>query len=212
VERVRGGQTELYEILMRRYSQRIYRVVLSILRDAAEAEDVTEETYVRARRYLDQFAGQAKFSTWLTRIAVHEARLRLRRRAPGEHPDALPEATLNPGQEGTSGTADPERQAHDRELRLALERAIDALSTGYRPVFVMRLVEGLSVADTAACLDLTEETVETRLHRARGLLPRELRAQTGIVAAQAFPFDLCGCERVVDRVWRRIGATGPART
>jgi len=80
VERVRGGQTALYEILMRRYNQRLYRVALSILHDRTEAEDVMQEAYVRAWRYLDQFAGQAKFATWLTKIAVYEALARLRRR------------------------------------------------------------------------------------------------------------------------------------
>jgi RNA polymerase sigma-70 factor, ECF subfamily len=207
VERIRGGQSALYEILMRRYNQRIYRVALSILQDPAEAEDVMQETYVRAWRYLDQFAGQAKFSTWMTKIAVYEALARLRRRAPMEHIDAVPEGKLQ-----VVNKDDPERQAYDRELRVVLERAIDTLPTGYRSVFVMRLVEGLNVADTAACLDLTEETVKTRLHRARSLLRRELQERAGIVAPQAFPLHRSRCDRVVDLVFERIGGAGPART
>jgi RNA polymerase sigma-70 factor (ECF subfamily) len=190
----------------------IYRVALSILRDAAEAEDVMQETHVRAWRYLDQFAGQAKFSTWLTKIAVYEARARLRRRAPMEHLDSVPEVTLHDMHKDMSDATDPERQAYDHELRLVLERAIHALPTGYRSVVVMRLVEGLNVADTAACLDLTEETARTRLHRARSLLRRELQERAGFVAPQAFPFHLPRCDHVVDRVLERIGGTGPVRT
>jgi len=85
-----------------------------------------------------------------------------------------------------------------------LERAIEALPVNYRSVLVLRLVEGLNVADTATCLDLTEETVKTRLHRARALLRRDLEDRAGIVAAQAFPFHLSRCDAVVERVFQRI--------
>ncbi len=200
VEHIREGQAALYEILMRRYCQRLHRVILSILRDASEAEEVTGETYVRAWRYLDQFAGQAKFSTWLTQIAVYEALARLRQRAPMDRREAVPE------------DAAPERQSDDYESRLILERAINSLPDGYRPVVVMRLVEGLNVADTATCLDLPEAAVRTRLHRARSLLRRELQERAGVVAPRAFPFHPSRCDRVVDRVLERIGATGPVRT
>src|SRR5579863_6348376 len=81
VARVLGGETALFEIIMRRYNQRLYRVAYSVLRDEAEAEDVMQDAYVRAYQHLDQFAGRAKFSTWLTRIAVHEALARVQRRS-----------------------------------------------------------------------------------------------------------------------------------
>jgi len=202
VERVRAGQTALYEILMRRYNQRLYRVALSILRDPSEAEDVMQEAYVRAWRYLDQFAGQAKFATWLTKIAVYEALARLRRRVPQEPIESTAVEGLETMQ---TSSANPERQAYDGELKQVLEHAIGALPVSYRSVFVLRLVEGLNVADTAACLDLTEETVKTRLHRARALLRQHLEQRAGIVAAQAFPFHLSRCDNVVERVFRRIG-------
>jgi RNA polymerase sigma-70 factor (ECF subfamily) len=172
-------------------------VARSILRNDGEAEDVMQEAYVRAFEQLDQFAGEAMFSTWLTKIAVHEALRRVRRAARVEDLEVMDNVT--------SDTRDPERQAYDRELRLVLERAVDALPESYRLVFVLRAVEGLSVAETAACLDLGQEAVKTRLHRARHFLRKELEQRAGIVAAGAFPFHLSRCDRVVGAVLRRIG-------
>lgn len=196
LERIRAGELELYEILMRRYNQRLYRVARSILRNDAEAEDVMQDAYVRAFEHLDQFAGEAMFSTWLTKIAVHEALRRVRRAARVEDLEVMANVT--------SDTRDPERQAYDRELRLVLERAVDALPESYRLVFVLRAVEGLSVAETAACLDLGQEAVKTRPHRARSMLRKDLEQRAGIVAAGAFPFHLSRCDRVVGEVLRRI--------
>ena len=199
VSRVLGGDTALYEVLMRRYNQRLYRVARSILHDGAEAEDVMQEAYVRAFEHLREFAGEAKFSTWLTKIAVHEALRRVRRRGRTEDLDGR--IMDHPARD----TRDPESQTYDRELRQVLERAVDTLPENYRSVFFLRAVEGLNVADTAACLDVGEETVKTRLHRARALLRKDLQRRAGIVASNVFPFHLSRCDRVVEAVFRRIG-------
>lgn len=203
VERVRAGETDLYEILMRRYNQRLYRVARSILGDEAEAEDVMQETYVRAYQHLDQFAGTAKFSTWLTRIAVHEALQRARRRGRMENLDSVPEGRLQAM--AHSDAADPERQTYDREMKVVLEKAVDALPESYRSVFVLRAVEELSVAETAACLNLSEETVKTRHHRARFFLRNQLHERIRAAAPEVFSFHLSRCDRVVQGVLRRIG-------
>jgi RNA polymerase sigma-70 factor (ECF subfamily) len=205
IERVRGGETALYEIIMRRYNQRLYRVARSILRDDGEAEDVMQEAYVRAYQHLAGFAGDAKFSTWLTKIAVHEALRRLRRRGKTGDLDSIPERDWKTMAGTATGAHNPECQAYDQELKVVLERAIDALPDGYRSVFVLRAVEGLNVAETAASLDLGEEAVKTRLHRARAFLRNELQRRAGIVASDAFPFHLLRCDRVVEAVLRRIG-------
>lgn len=202
VERVRAGETSLYEILMRRYNQRLYRVARSILRDPAEAEDVMQEAYVRAYEHLDQFAGEAQFSTWLTKIAVYEALRRLRRRARAEDLETVPEAKL---MAAANSSTDPERQAYDRELGAALERAIDALPEMYRLVFVLRAVENLSVAEAAACLEIGTEAVKTRFHRARAMLRKDLERRAGIAAPQVYAFHLSRCDGVVEAVLRRIG-------
>ncbi|HZU24823.1 MAG TPA: RNA polymerase sigma factor [Bryobacteraceae bacterium] len=196
VERVRGGETALYEILMRRYNQRLYRVARAILRNDAEAEDVMQDAYVRAYEHLHEFAGQAKFSTWLTKIAIYEALARVRRRSRNMTIDDA--SFIDP--------ADPERAAADQQMRSLLEHAIERLPETYRTVFVLRVVEGLSVLDTAASLSIGEETVKTRLHRARALLRKQLERCAGIVAAEAFPFHLSRCDRVVEAVMRRISS------
>jgi RNA polymerase sigma-70 factor (ECF subfamily) len=126
VERIRAGETSLYEILMRRYNQRLYRVAFSILRNDAEAEDVIQEAYVRAYQHLNQFAGAAKFSTWLTKIAINEALARVRRRRQNGSESSL-DTDLYIMDSVRTGIPDPERQAYDSELRLALEGAIAAL-------------------------------------------------------------------------------------
>ena len=207
VERIRAGEAALYEILMRRYNQRLYRVAISILRNDAEAEDVMQDAYVRAYAHLNQFAGQAQFSTWLTKIAVYEALARLRGYGRTENLDSMLETNIHLMSNVTRMSRDPETQAYDEELKVVMERAIQALPTTYRSVFVLRAVEGMSVAETAACLDLSPEAVKTRFHRGRSLLRRELQRRAGVTTAQAFPFHLSRCDRIVAGVFRRIGVT-----
>lgn len=208
VQRVKAGHTALYEILMRRYNQRLYRVARVILRNDADAEDVMQEAYVRAYQHLGDFAGEAKFSTWLTKIAVYEALGRLRRQSNIGAPRLASDVNLHIMNNATSDQRDPEAQAYDRELRSVLEHAIDALPQRYRSVFVLRVVEGLDVNETAAALDLGAETVKTRLHRGRALLRKQLQRRAGIVAPQVFPFHLSRCDRVVEGVFQRINAGG----
>ncbi|HEX4769306.1 MAG TPA: RNA polymerase sigma factor [Bryobacteraceae bacterium] len=204
VTRIRTGDTALYEILMRRYNQRIYRIVRAILRNDAEAEDVMQEAYVRAYQHLAEFSGKAKFSTWLTRIAIYEAFDRRRKLGRAGGQASVPDASSDFENTMRSNERDPEAHAYDRELRSVLENAVDALPESYRCVFVLRVVEGLDVNDTAAALDLGVETVKTRLHRGRAILRKTLEQRAGIVAAQIFPFHAPRCDRVVNGVFRRI--------
>jgi RNA polymerase sigma-70 factor (ECF subfamily) len=191
---------------MRRYNQRLYRVARAILREDAEAEDVTQQAFVNAYRHLEQFAGRAKFSTWLTRIAVHEALARARRRGRLEERETIDDGNGDTMDALKSPGPDPERQAFAGELRRLLESAIEALPEHYRAVFVMRDVEGMSAAESADCLDITEETAKTRLHRARRLLRNALYERAGIESAAAFTFEAPRCDRVVEAVFREIEA------
>jgi RNA polymerase sigma-70 factor (ECF subfamily) len=202
VARVLGGETALFEIIMRRYNQRLYRVAHSILRNDAEAEDVMQDAYVRAYQHLYQFQGRAKFSTWLTRIAVHEALARVQRRNRVQELDAEPYGgTMNPL---PANTPDPEQQVSERELVGLLQSAVLALPAKYRSVLMLRDIEEMSTADTAEALELTEENVKVRLHRARALLRRELFARTGEQRGNAFPFMGVRCDRMVEAVMQRI--------
>ncbi len=194
VARVLGGETALYEILMRRHNQRLYRAARAILRDENEAEDVMQEAYVRAFQHLGQFAGEAKFSTWLTKIAIHEALARTRKRSRVETMDF----------EIESPARNPEQETLDSESHRLIEEAVDALPENYRTVFMLREVEGLSTAETAAALGIAQETAKTRLHRARGLLRRHLYRRLGTAAHDAFPFGATRCDRVVAAVFARI--------
>jgi RNA polymerase sigma-70 factor, ECF subfamily len=205
VRRVLAGETALFEVVMRRYNQRLYRVARAILRDDAEAEDVTQQAYVNAYMHLDQFANRATFSTWLTKIAAHEALARARRRGRFDDTDAMQEDGAIMGALTAPGP-DPERQAFAGELKALMESAIEALPEHYRVVFVMREVEGMSTAESAACLDITEKTAKTRLHRARTLLRDNLYQRAGVESAAAFSFQAPRCDRLVAAVLDRIEA------
>jgi RNA polymerase sigma-70 factor (ECF subfamily) len=204
VRRIREGEAGLFEILMRRYNQRLYRVARAILKDETEAEDVMQQAYVNAFTHLDQFAERARFANWLTRIAVHESLARARRRGRMVEIDSMSENDEERAGALPAGGPDPEQQALSAELRRLLESAIDALPESYRSVFVLREAEGLSTAETADCLELSEETVKTRLHRARGLLREHLFARAGIATADAFSLHLSRCDRVVAGVVARL--------
>ena len=193
VRRVLDGETALFELIVRRYNQRLFRTTRAILRDDNAAEDAMQEAYLRAFAKLDQFAGEAKFSTWLTKIAVYEALGRLRKAKFEEELDEAMDAEDN-----------PERAAYGRELQSAIEQAVDSLPPMYRTIFVMREVNELSVAETADCLGITQENVKTRLHRARTLLQKRLEQAIGSVSVHAFSYMGSRCDRMTAAVMRRI--------
>lgn len=203
VERVVAGQTALFEVLMRRHNERLYRAARAIVRDESEAEDVMQQAYVNAYSHLRQFDGRSRFSTWLTRIAVHEALARARRRSrfTAMDPELLPALPVAPSM---TISPDPERLAFSRELGNLMESAIDRLPAGAREVFMLRQVEGMSTEETAAALDVSEAVVKTRLSRARALLRRHLAAQAEAAATNAFRFLRPRCDRVVVAVLARI--------
>jgi RNA polymerase sigma-70 factor (ECF subfamily) len=201
IDRVKAGDTALYEIIMRRYNQRLYRVSCAILRDEAEAEDVMQDTYVRAYQHLSQFARRAPFSVWLTRIAVHEAlkRLNMRQRNQQmEYEEGGPQmAVVEP-------SPDPEQRTSRAELSHLLEQAVLRLPERYRTVVMLRDVEELSTAETAAALDLSEQNVKVRLHRGHAIMRNWLCGRVGASGKDAFPFMGIRCDRVVGKVFGRL--------
>jgi RNA polymerase sigma-70 factor (ECF subfamily) len=199
IGRVRNGEIECYEPVMRRYNQRLFRLVRGILGDEHEAEDTLQQAYMHAYEHLDQFAGNAKFSTWLTRIALYEALARSKRRRRTDQLDDSSERTLS-----DNVMPNPEQSAMRTEARAVLESAIDALPESYRCVFILREVEGMSTGETADTLDLSEPAVKVRLHRARALLKRDLTARFGVAGSHAFEFQGARCDRVVHCVLERI--------
>jgi RNA polymerase sigma-70 factor (ECF subfamily) len=209
IAQVLAGETAPFELLMRRYNERVYRAARAIVRDEHEAEDVMQQAYVNAFTHLRQFNGSARFSTWLTRIAINEALARVRR--DGRHQpfdDEHPSADLYMSHVPADN---PERQAFSHELRRLLESAIDTLPDGMREVFVLREVEGLSTADVAECLGVSDDVVKTRLSRGRATLRRILLERTGAAAPDAFRFLRPRCDRVVARVLARLADTSLSR-
>src|SRR5262245_34897289 len=202
VRQVLAGNTALFELLMRRYNERLYRAARAITRDDREAEDVMQQAYVNAFTNLRQFNGQARFATWLTRITINESLARVRRRGKYEPFDdeGSNVETFMP----RDAAPNPEREAFTGELRVLLEWAIDGLPDGAREVFVLRDVEGLSTAETAGSLGVSEDVVKTRLSRARSSLRRNLLDRAGATAPDAFRFYRPRCDRVVSAVMARI--------
>ena len=211
VKRVCAGESALFEILMRRHNQRVYRAARAVVKDEAEVEDVMQQAYINAFTHLHQFEERSQFSTWLIRIALHEAFGR-RRKMRRTESMTVNQSNLDEDRGELMDTiaspqADPERQAYAQELNRVLEAAVDTLPETYRTVFMLRDVEGLSTSETGEGLGLGEEAVKTRLHRARGMIRRAVTAQIGAVAAGSFQFHAPRCDRVVAAVFARICGT-----
>ena len=202
VRRIRAGDGASFELLMRRHNQRVFRVVRSIVRDDDEAEDVVQESYVRAFAHLSQFGGRATFATWLTRIAVNEALARKRRHKVIQYMDLDDPKNVNLQPHLVNGRAD--HRACNNELRDVLTEAIDGLPDELRTVFTLRVVEELDTDETAACLEISESNVKVRLHRARLLLRERIDEQIGAGVRQVYQFDGERCDRIVKAVLQRL--------
>jgi RNA polymerase sigma-70 factor (ECF subfamily) len=179
-------------------------VARAILRNDGEAEDVMQDAYVRAYENLDQFAGRAKFSTWLTRIAVHEALARQRRQNRYQESEPKPEQEGDPMDRFASLAPNPEQYASNSEIRSLLEESIEKLPDAYRTIFMLRDVEEMSTTEAADVLEISEDNVKVRLHRARALLRKSLYASAGMERKEAFNFHAVRCDRVVKNVFEKI--------
>jgi RNA polymerase sigma-70 factor, ECF subfamily len=195
--------------ILKANNRRLFRLARGILRNDSEAEDVVQEAYVRAFTHLAEFRGASSLSTWLSRIAMNEALGRLRRARPGVELDAVPEsaheAQIIPFPMTTSAADDPEKSMARREIQNVIEDAIDELPGAFRLVFIARVVEGMSIEETAATFDLKPETVKTRLHRARAMLRDNIENRIGPVVMEAFPFAGRRCDGLTQAVLQRLG-------
>jgi RNA polymerase sigma-70 factor, ECF subfamily len=210
VLRVRAGDAAAFELIMRRHNRRLFRLARSVLRNGAEAEDVVQATYVQAYAKLDEFVGPQGFAAWLGRIALNEALGRAR--AWGRVVALDDYVSAGEGDPATrridtmsTPHPDPERLAGSAELRRLLEGAIDALPDEFRTVFVLRAVEGMSVAETAEAMAIRPETVKTRFHRARHRLQETLGARFEALMPATFEFGGERCDRIVAAVLARLG-------
>jgi RNA polymerase sigma-70 factor (ECF subfamily) len=211
VARARARDEAAIRSIMQANNRRLYRLARGILRNDSEAEDVVQETYVRAFTHLDGFRGDSSLATWLARIAMNEALGRLRRQRP-----SVDLGTLAPGVLEaqiiqfplSAPSEDPEKSMAQREIQHVVEHAIDELPEAFRIVFITRVIEGMNIEETADILGLKPETVKTRLHRARTMLRNNVEKKIGPVVMEAFPFAGRRCERLTDAVLKRLGVTG----
>ena len=208
VELARRKDAQAVRTIVQRYNRRLYRVARGILGNDSEAEDVVQETYFRAFASLHKFRGASSLITWLTRIAINEALGRKRRALNTTDLAAIETEQKMGGQVIQFPTSypelDPEHSVAQREIRRVLERAIDELPAAFRAVFVLRMIEGLSLEETSELLDVKVETVKTRMHRARVLLRKAIDHELVSVLSEAFPFAGARCERIANRVLERL--------
>ena len=204
-----------FEALMRQHNRRLYRTARSILRHDGDAEDCVQEAFLQAWRRRDQFRGEAAPSTWLTRIVINEALMKLRRNKATAGTVAIDNVVdLDAHVEASVGNAQrlpgPDAEALRHELCALLERKIDELPQAFRIVFMLRAIEEMSAEETAQCLGIPEATVRTRLFRARSLLRESIASDVDVALASAFEFMGERCDRIVAGVLAVIRREGPA--
>jgi RNA polymerase sigma-70 factor (ECF subfamily) len=208
VERARRGDVLAFRIIMERHNQRLYRIARALMKDDSEAEDVVQESYLRAFSNISKFRGTALLSTWLTRIVLNEAIGRKRKQRPTISLDDLDSVQGMSAQIIRFPTmiveTDPERLTAQSEIRKLLENAIDALPESFRLVFVMRDVQEMTIEETASTLGIRPETVKTRLHRARRLLRQSLDGRLASTLKGTFPFEGARCDRITNFVLSRV--------
>jgi RNA polymerase sigma-70 factor (ECF subfamily) len=212
--RIAGGDNVAFETVMRRHNGMLFRVARSILKDDHEAEDALQEAYVDAYRKIAKFRGDAKLSTWLTRIVINEALGRLRKRKR----DGVVVPLIAPKRDGQEreepaladqSSESPENAVLRSEVRRLLEQKVDELPVAYRTVFIMREVEEMTVEETAMCLSIPNATVRTRSFRARALLRESLARELDMATIDVFAFAGERCDRIVAGVLQRVRELSP---
>jgi RNA polymerase sigma-70 factor, ECF subfamily len=209
VSRAQGQDGHAVRLIIQRHNQRLFRIARSIVRNDSEAEDVLQEAYCAAFAKLATFRGDSQIGTWLARIVMNEALGRLRRRRPTMELTDVEDnpafaAQIIPFPNATV-QIDPETSLAQGEIRALLERAIDDLPEAFRTVLVARLIEGMSIEETAELFGILPDTVKTRLHRGRLLLKQEMEKHIGPMLGQAFPFAGRRCDRLTTAVLVRLG-------
>lgn len=197
------GDAAAFELIMRRHNRLLFRTARGIVADDAEAQDVVQETYLRAFERLGDFRGDAALATWLARIAINLALDALRRRGRVVWLDPDKEDDMTPSTDPT-----PEAAAEGAQMQRLLQSAIDGLPPIYRSVFILRAVQELSVEQTADCLGVSAEAVRTRHLRARALLRDTLGARVEAHAQSVYPFAGAHCDAVVSAVLARLRQNG----
>lgn len=207
VEKILQGETELFEILMRRYNELLYRSVRSYLNREVDVEDTMQDAYIKAFQKLYQFKNEAMFSTWLVRIGINEALQRKRRSKKYQTIDITQESGVI--QIADMSIMNPESKTIHRESAAFIEKAIDALPPKYKIVYMLKEVEGMDISEISKSLELTNSNVKVRLHRARNMMKDYLFKTTK--TQNVFEFGNHKCDRLVEDVMKRIQNLEPRK-
>ena len=201
IQKVLSGQTSLFEVIMRRYNQRLYRIQRSYISDEEAIKDTLQQTYLKTFKNLDSFRGEAKFSTWITRIAINEALKYLNRK--NRYSDIHEVSGVIAGKSHPDDNKNtPEENMIQSDLQHLLEEAIDQLSPKYRSVYMMREIEGMNTEETAKCLEISKSNVKVRLHRAKKKIQKKLEEK--VADTDVFNFFGRRCDQIVYLVMKKI--------
>jgi RNA polymerase sigma-70 factor (ECF subfamily) len=195
IDRILAGEKKLFEFIMRRYNQRLFRIGMSLLNDEMEVEDAMQTTYVKAYEHLGRFERRSSAGTWLIRILLNECLAQKKRKLRAGA--RLKEEDM----EKNTGRDTPASMFLNKELGRVLENALSELPEKYRMVFVLREIEEMSTRETGDALGIGEPNVKVRLNRAKIMLRENLN---GYFKESAFPFHLTRCDIMIDRVFRQL--------
>ena len=204
IKRIIRGEKELYEILLKRYNQKLYRVIRSYVKDTQEIEDIMQNTYLKAYEKLYQFKATSAFSTWLIRIGINEALARIKTKNKvflinGQSNDSSSNIIV---QMPNRDQLNPENKIIRQEAKQFIESAIDRLKPKYKTVYIMKEVEEMSIKEISKCLGLTDSNIKVRLHRAKKILKEQLYELAH--NNDLFEFGLSKCDHLVDEVMNKI--------
>nr|WP_306437295.1 RNA polymerase sigma factor [Cupriavidus taiwanensis] len=215
VASARAGAASAFEIIMRRNNRLLFRTARGVVPDDAEAQDVVQETYLRAFTSLESFRSEAALSTWLARIAINVALTAQRKRrglvqmgARVEDEDSGEASQENVMAFRTADDDSPEAMAERSQVRELLQGAVESLPPIYRSVFILRAIEDMSVEETAYCLGVSDDVVKTRFLRARRMLRETLAEEARPYLRNTFSFAGARCDAVVDHVFAALGVRG----
>ncbi len=194
IRRILSGEKALFELLIRRYNQTLYRAIRSYIKEDTIVDDLMQDTYLKAYQKLDQFRHDAAFSTWLIRIGINEALLYIRKQQKVKLVFLQPTDAV---------TMHPEKQTIRHEVAQFLQKAIDDLPETYRVIYILKEVEGMNIQDIAHSLSLGESNVKVRLHRARTLLKNKLYVLSS--DASLYEFGSTRCDRITEKLMQLIG-------
>lgn len=203
IKRILSGEKELYEILVRRNNQKLYRIIRGYIKDDAEIEDIMQDSYVKAFTKLYQFKLESTFSTWLIRIGINESLVRLKEKGKlyhlNEQTDNLSHTIL---EIPDNRQLNPQDKMIRNEAKQILENAIDSLDLKYKTVYIMKEVEEMSLKEISVVLDLTVANVKVRLHRSKEMLKEKIYEVTN--DKNIFEFGFSSCDRITENVMKRI--------